>query len=94
MADAVVAWGAGEYGQMAVPFEAQSGVKAIAAGGLHTVVVDDNCSFPVENINCRSTAHEFAHLPGRPMACFLNDLVECYRHGDEHTTFRVGIQRL
>jgi hypothetical protein len=35
----VVAWGENDFGQTTVPIAAQSGVTAIAAGGLHTVVL-------------------------------------------------------
>ena len=40
----VVAWGWGDYGQILVPVTAQSGVKAVAAGGSHTVALKSNGS--------------------------------------------------
>jgi hypothetical protein len=41
---AVVAWGDNSYGQTTVPVEAQSGVKAIAAGLVHTVALKSDGS--------------------------------------------------
>lgn len=40
----VVGWGGNTYGQTTVPFTAQSGVIAIAAGGGHTVVLKNDGS--------------------------------------------------